>query len=526
MEYEDSYLLHQLQKEGADHLDYQSVMPYENYNFHDNQQHDSVSIYLQEGSLLCLSCMHSAISQTISNLLFALLTANLSLLIIHRIFNGCHNIKNISTVLIGQATIYFHLLKNKSHDENKRGNVYLQALVPILITVITIISNTLSHYVRRCERLASIVSWFIGTATILLNEIFIHSGLTEFMVLRPILMVIAMKYISLNTDKVTWLEISAKKKNGTTTTKPSSGYFISILSDLAYLSHPASSILGAWHPRFEQSCSICSRNLVKAFYSLMKSFLYLVISTCVAGFLLDILRLALVCYVPTSQSWSDVLLQYLEIFIIALEFRFSHYFSCQLTYAMFLIWNHDVPVCQPCDIEMPRSLVQVVVSWNRPMHMWLKTYTFLPLREFTNSTILPVLSTYVFSSILHGFKFEIWSVLLLLGIYTWIEHHLRRVTAMQFNACVASRRCDTSRGGRICLRRHVNTEYGSIRAKLINASFSIVALAHLTFLGSCFHNNVDASGYDKVMTAWHELYFFSPTMAAIELVIFLASRPK
>lgn len=29
-------------------------------------------------------------------------------------------------------------------------------------------------------------------------------------------------------------------------------------------------------------------------------------------------------------------------------------------------------IVRPIDIELPRSLVQVVVSWNIPMHTWLK----------------------------------------------------------------------------------------------------------------------------------------------------------
>lgn len=29
-------------------------------------------------------------------------------------------------------------------------------------------------------------------------------------------------------------------------------------------------------------------------------------------------------------------------------------------------------VSRPVDIEIPRSLVSIVVSWNLPMHLWLK----------------------------------------------------------------------------------------------------------------------------------------------------------
>ena len=32
----------------------------------------------------------------------------------------------------------------------------------------------------------------------------------------------------------------------------------------------------------------------------------------------------------------------------------------------------EVEIAQPHNIEVPRSLVEVVVSWNIPMHKWLK----------------------------------------------------------------------------------------------------------------------------------------------------------
>ena len=33
----------------------------------------------------------------------------------------------------------------------------------------------------------------------------------------------------------------------------------------------------------------------------------------------------------------------------------------------------EMPVTEPHNIEVPRSMVEVVVSWNIPMHKWLKT---------------------------------------------------------------------------------------------------------------------------------------------------------
>ena len=46
----------------------------------------------------------------------------------------------------------------------------------------------------------------------------------------------------------------------------------------------------------------------------------------------------------------------------------------------------QVQVTQPHNIEVPRSLVEVVVSWNIPMHAWLKKYVFKPTRKTLGKT--------------------------------------------------------------------------------------------------------------------------------------------
>lgn len=65
----------------------------------------------------------------------------------------------------------------------------------------------------------------------------------------------------------------------------------------------------------------------------------------------------------------------------ALSFRSSHYFISFVSEASAVVSglgrNSDddwvVDVTKPHLIEIPRSLVQVVVYWNMPMHYWLKT---------------------------------------------------------------------------------------------------------------------------------------------------------
>jgi porcupine-like protein len=59
----------------------------------------------------------------------------------------------------------------------------------------------------------------------------------------------------------------------------------------------------------------------------------------------------------------------------ALGFRASHYFICFIASSIMLTGGYPLSqtlITKPLEIEVPRSLVQVVISWNIPMHNWLK----------------------------------------------------------------------------------------------------------------------------------------------------------
>jgi len=60
----------------------------------------------------------------------------------------------------------------------------------------------------------------------------------------------------------------------------------------------------------------------------------------------------------------------------ALSFRTSHYFVSYIASALLVLGGFPLSlstIVKPLYIEFPRSLVQVVVYWNIPMHYWLKT---------------------------------------------------------------------------------------------------------------------------------------------------------
>ena len=79
-------------------------------------------------------------------------------------------------------------------------------------------------------------------------------------------------------------------------------------------------------------------------------------------------------------------LNYFVTYRDALIFRCSHYFISFMSAATLLVSGIDCDmtsdvfgyqVTKPLDIELPRSLIPVVISWNIPIHLWIKTCKLL-----------------------------------------------------------------------------------------------------------------------------------------------------
>ena len=86
-----------------------------------------------------------------------------------------------------------------------------------------------------------------------------------------------------------------------------------------------------------------------------------------------------------SPNASDDDGSWISAYQAGLSFRASHYFVSFMSEASAVAagfgWTPatpglpgkwGVPVTEPHNIEVPRSLSEVVVSWNIPMHKWLK----------------------------------------------------------------------------------------------------------------------------------------------------------
>ncbi|KAK2841151.1 hypothetical protein Q7C36_012730 [Tachysurus vachellii] len=253
--------------------------------------------------------------------------------------------------------------------------------------------------------------------------------------------------------------------------------------------------------------------LVKVISSWIKSQLCLVISNCVAPYLFPY-------FIPV---FGDKLLKnnkrrknrWLMGYEHSMGFHFSNYFvsylsetTTTLSGAGFteekdhLKW--DLKMVNPLNVELPRSMSEAVISWNRPMSQWLNIYVFK--KAFKFGTFQAILITYTTSTLLHGLSFHIVAVLFTLAFMTYIEYELRKRLSIIFNACVLSKRCPSD-----C--KHQNKK--ALWVYLINGVFSALAVLHLTYLASVFGSSADNIDSDEdgmsiqTMHKWNELSWTS-----------------
>ncbi|KAG7201962.1 hypothetical protein KM043_004665 [Ampulex compressa] len=196
-------------------------------------------------------------------------------------------------------------------------------------------------------------------------------------------------------------------------------------------------------------------------------------------------------WLPVDNSW-----KWLLAYRDALSFRTSHYFVSSVATALLIFGGFPMlsaTIVKPLQIEFPRSLVQVVIYWNIPMHFWLKMYIFRPsimrLGKFGAVTV-----TYLTSALLHGLNFQLAAVLLSLGFYTYIEFQIRTMLATIFNACIASKG---------------------------------LAVFHLTYLGLMFDTSeLQETGYSYYHTIekWSQLGFASHWVAFATYCIYFLVR--
>lgn len=308
-------------------------------------------------------------------------------------------------------------------------------------------------------------------------------------------MVVAMKAISLAFDM----------DRGAVTGLPSP------LEFLGYLLFVGTAVFGPWisfssYKDATQGQKLSWAWLQSSSLSLLKSQVCLLVSTCIAPYLF-------LLFIPIQGN--AVTRKWLYAYENAVSFHFSNYFVGHLSEGTSMLagagftqekenikW--DMSVVKPLSVEMPRSMVVVVTSWNIPMSRFLNTYVFKNAMKL--GTFPAILVTYTASALLHGLSFHLGAVLLSLGFITYVEHVLRKKLAAIFSACILSRRCSSD-----CQHQHQKEFW----VKLLNLLFSLLTIFHLTYLGSMFDPGVDEQeaeeGYAAVHTIqrWSELNWAS-----------------
>uniref|UniRef100_A0A8B9KSP5 Porcupine O-acyltransferase n=1 Tax=Astyanax mexicanus TaxID=7994 RepID=A0A8B9KSP5_ASTMX len=303
-------------------------------------------------------------------------------------------------------------------------------------------------------------------------------------------MVVAMKAISLAFDL----------DKGTVESVPSPVEF------MGYIYFVGTVIFGPWISFNSYREAVESRKLsvswfVKVICSWIKSQVCLVFSNCVAPYLFPY-------FIPLMGD--RLLRRWLLAYENTMTFHFSNYFvsyfsetTTTLAGAGFteekdhLKW--DLAVAKPLSIEFPRSMVEVVTSWNQPMSQWLNTYVFKKALKL--GSFQAILITYTASTLLHSWftwcNSNFHSIALCLIVHFISVLVLRKRLSTIFNACVLSKRCPPD-----C--KHKNKR--AFWVYFINGSFSVLAIVHLTYLGSVFGSSMDDIDSDEDILGGHTVH--------------------
>ncbi|CAH8831977.1 unnamed protein product [Trichobilharzia szidati] len=396
--------------------------------------------------------------------------------------------------------------------------------VSLAVVFILDINSHFRHSDKQSVNWETFITLGICSSVQLYCELYVNP--VQWHQIRGSIMIIIMKSISFSMEQKT---LDSNHVNS----QPCILLWTPLYRGLVWLSYclcPASLLFGPWFSplKYEEmirsdynSTRFSLKNIILSLLHTVKLFgtslLCLVYSTCSTYTLISKL---------TFQPW-------LYAYFSSQSFRFSHYFVCisseSFMNALGYCDKYSVKskeklddnnkekeksaievykpfvVTRPWSIEFPRSLVEVVIHWNLPMHTWLKQYVYKPLRAYGH--IYAIVGTYAASSLLHGLNFQLSAVLFSIGIYAYIEYVLREKLATILNACVASRPCPET-----C--SHVNKN--SSWVYWWNFAFSCLAIFHLAYLAVMFDTSEQQyQGYSMwhALNKWYGLGYLSHIVA-------------
>ncbi|KER20685.1 hypothetical protein T265_10830 [Opisthorchis viverrini] len=302
-----------------------------------------------------------------------------------------------------------------------------------------------------------------------------------------------------------------------------------LISWLAYSLCPASLIFGPWFSFFRHQQRLFQKQSHEPtdWYSirlLVRSFAHVLSALTCALFSL-LWSTCLSNLVLSQLDDETYYYKWLNAYLASQSFRFSNYFVSYSSEAFLAALgigyinvdstteltaptsssrtssNGPIHVTHMLSIEFPRSLVDVVVNWNLPMHSWLKQLIHLMVvfeNRIHEQRALQCLPPCI---LFKGLNFQLSAVLLSIGMFAYIEFVLRERLSAHWNACVASRSCGPNCG-------HVNKN--QLWVQLCNLGFSCLAAFQLAYLAVMFDSSEQqAQGYSMrhVLSKWSELGF-------------------
>ena len=369
----------------------------------------------------------------------------------------------------------------------------------------------------------------LGTVFLILITEMLYSNPTVWNRIRGILLLMSMKIISVLID------CDRKKRTS----------FPSMMEYLGYCFHPGTVAFGPWISLQQYVDSLCANHplnfnwILCCFKSLLQTFLCLFLSDCICSYL----------FINESNVFSPAIFpivanQWILSYESAISFHFSHYYVSYLAVTTCLlsgvgatteplkkektdddykVLSNDAPfkqkivwsefkIAKPLSVEIPRSMLNVVVAWNVPMSKWLKTYVFDSSRALGDFSA--ILFTYVASAMLHGLSFHLACILLSLAFYTYVEHVLRKKLSLIFNCPSIQARPKSSD----------DTTNASVWTHLFNFTWILINIMHLAYLGSMFQDENDESGsggYSShyTLAKWSQLGYASHIFAFTCFVI-------
>ncbi|KAL3076902.1 hypothetical protein niasHT_039682 [Heterodera trifolii] len=309
---------------------------------------------------------------------------------------GQRDVANLLIGLVGFALVW---------SNSVRSELVVPLFVYFLFATLVILSQLISEKGIFCS---AFTIFFVLFCQLLYSA-------EDFTVIRGALMVAAMKIISLAFDA----EDGSFHTIGLGDGWHSSPFLKRMCSMFAFVFSPCSLLFGPpiqftqfddWTFRRVHSFGLFPllKRLLHFALLLLSSLLFLSLSSCLVD--------------PSSDFFPSRLSPWLFLhFLNAQSFRFSHFFVCYLASACAVLAGHPtVEITRWTSIEWPRSMAEVAVHWNKPMHFFLHKYVYRRAKVRLGS-LFSLLLTFAVSSALHGFDFQMLAVLLSLGLFAFSE---------------------------------------------------------------------------------------------------------